>query len=132
MKEIGKDISVQQMKDRQIGFFYLASPYTHPSPTVVDLRVKQTRRVLGWLLSKGLFVISPIVHCHDTARECALRTDWKWWWEYNLSIMMKSEGIILVKLKGWEESKGVAEELKWAYEADVPIYSIDADVPPLS
>lgn len=92
---------------------YLASPYTHTNPTIVEKRYKQTIAAMAYLLGQGKFVYSPIVHCHVIATEHNLQTDYLFWKEYNEHFLDLSNEIIVLCLDGWEESKGIAHEIDY-------------------
>jgi hypothetical protein len=51
---------------------YLACPYTHKDPKVVDMRFETVTKVAGRLLLDGHIVYSPITHCHTIAMETLL------------------------------------------------------------
>ncbi len=104
----------------QSGYWYLASPYSSPDSRVVDRRVDETQRVLGWLLKRRIWAFSPIIHCHDLALAHELPTDAKFWQEYNHQMILRSNGIIVFELDGWITSLGVQEEIEFAKLCGLP------------
>jgi len=94
------------------GFYYLASPYSkypHGLQTAFDDTVRQ----VGFLLRHGIYVYSPIVHQHYVARLCGIDPrDHAIWIPADQPLMDAARGLIVCKLAGWEESKGIAEERK--------------------
>ncbi len=93
------------------GFYYLASPYSHPDPFVRELRYLQTMQVLTELLTKGLCLYSPIVHCHELAKIGALPKDAKFWEKYNFTMLAAAEQLWVLMLQGWEQSVGITAEV---------------------
>jgi hypothetical protein len=101
---------------------YLASPYTHPDPDVVAQRVLETQRnaVALWV-EHNVFVFSPIMHWHHAAVEQDLPTDAESWQGYNEHMMRFCEAVYVLCLDGWENSKGVAAEIRYAQLLHLPI-----------
>lgn len=93
---------------------YLASPYSHPEPAVRQRRYEQTMAAQAYLLRRGEHVYSPIVACHPMALAHDLPTDAEWWAEYNLDMLKRCSDVYVLCLFGWEDSKGVAQEIEWA------------------
>lgn len=92
------------------GYEYLASPYTHPDRKIELARYRAAEAATAWLLQQRIWVYSPIVHCHALAVQFKLPTDSEFWGEYNSVMLSKAEGILLLALDGWEDSKGVSFE----------------------
>ncbi len=100
---------------------YLATPYTHVNPSIVDARVRETMRYAHALLSAGYTVFSPILHCHNMANNHDMPTDAKFWWEYNLAHLQAFKRVIVCEIDGWKMSTGVKMEIQWARDNDVPL-----------
>lgn len=88
--------------------FYLATPYTkYPGGTAKaysDALWAVTR-----LVEHGLDVFSPVVHFHPIS----VRMDDKphsWWMERCKPFLMAADELLVVKMPGWLDSAGVAEE----------------------
>ena len=96
-------------------FYYLGGPYSHPDPLVRLYRAKQLNQAAAALMSKGVLVFSPISHGHpiQAASNGELGTDWEAW--QSLSVLMlnhsKCAGLIVLRLPGWQASKGLNEEI---------------------
>jgi len=100
---------------------YLASPYSHPHPVIMQTRFEQTCRAIGALINQGLMVFSPIVHCHPVADFCKLPTDFDFWESYNYHFLERSEKMIVLKISGWDSSIGVRGEAAKALELGIPV-----------
>lgn len=100
------------------GFWYLASPYSDPSPDVRVYRAACVVIAAGDLAKKELPVYSPIASWHIASGVRDLPTDADWWRKINLPFMQKAKGLIVLTLDGWKDSKGVRMEMEYfaAYE----------------
>jgi hypothetical protein len=94
--------------------WYVASPYSDPSPSIMNHRYRLTMQACANLTAEGYFVISPILHWHETATQFGIPTDCEFWESYNRTLMEVCDGIIILMIDGWKKSKGVAKELAWA------------------
>lgn len=97
-----------------MSFFYLASPYSHPNPAVMEARFLAAEALLAHLLKSKTWVYSPIVHCHTLANRHNMPTDAQFWASYNLAMLHRASGLYVFTLPGWSESKGVEKEMQWA------------------
>lgn len=106
--------------------YYLASPFSND-----DKRIQESNRVwvcrkAGELIEKGIAVVSPIAHNLAVIKETGdMNTGWAHWREHDLAILSKCDKVIVLKLPGWEQSVGVAEEVKKANELDIPVDYIE-------
>ena len=103
------------------GFKYLASPYSDSDPAVMEQRFLMTEQALNFLLRRKIWTYSPIVHCHALALKYNLPKDAAYWRDFDRTMIRASSGLILLKLAGWEISKGMAEEIAYAEELGLPI-----------
>ncbi len=97
---------------------YLASPYSHPNPAVRRKRFEIARAfVMEKQAELGTAIFSPIVYCHQFAEEFGAPTDAMSWSKINIGFMQASSELMVLCLPGWEESKGVTEEIAYFREA---------------
>ena len=104
---------------------YLASPYTHTDPFVMEERYLKAMRVTAILLNGGHFVYSPIVHCHPMAVRHEMPKDHLFWLEYDQHMIELSEVVYVLKMEGWATSKGVQSEIEFAIGLNKLIEYID-------
>lgn len=100
---------------------YLASPYSHEDPAVVEKRVQQTIECVATLLQQNKYVWSPIVHNHELAHRYNLPTDAVFWFIFAMDFIRRADGLYVLTLPGWKESKGVRQELDFATDIRLPI-----------
>jgi len=96
---------------------YLAMPYTgneNQSFHVANL-------VAGLLMRQGHIVFSPISHTHPIAVECNLPKDWDYWKRFDEEFIGFCDEVHVVKLNGFEKSKGVNTEIEITRKLEKPI-----------
>lgn len=107
---------------------YLASPYSHPDPNVREQRFHEACRVSAALLSLGLNVFSPIAHSHPMV-QFGLPTNWEFWAQLDRDFLNRCDLLAVLTMPGWQDSRGVAAEMKLAAELHKQVVSISPDLP---
>ncbi len=92
---------------------YLASPYTHADPDVMQDRFEAVRQVAAGYLLAGRAVYSPIVHGHVIAAAHDLPVSFDFWMQHCLAMLSRAQKLHVLQLDGWRESRGVAAEIAW-------------------
>ncbi len=103
---------------------YLATPYTHKDPTVMEERYYGAMRLTKHLMLKGYHIFSPIVHCHPIAVQYDLPRDFTFWQEYDKSFIKASEKVLIAYMTGWRESKGMRNDFLLAKELGKTICAV--------
>ena len=72
-------------------------------------------------------MFSPIAHSHCVARHLApdLAVDGEFWMRQDIPVLRHAEALAVLKLPGWEQSKGVQWEMRLAHELMLPIWMIE-------
>lgn len=107
--------------DTPSGFVYLASPYAHADPAVMQARYEAAVRVAGSLMREGVAVYSPIAHNHPIAQAVDLPRTWDFWRRMDLPILMTASALYVLCLDGWRESIGVSAEIEFVGRMGKPI-----------
>jgi len=94
---------------------YLACCYTHEDPRVMDDRAEQIMKKAAELIREGYFVFSPITHSHEMAKQYDLPTTFEYWAAANHSMIDWCDTVAVLKLEGWEDSRGVDDEIRYAH-----------------
>lgn len=92
---------------------YLACPYTHPDPSIRQMRFDLANRAAGELMQQGHIVFSPISMSHPIACVCNLPGDWDFWENQDKSFLDWADEMRILCLKGWDESKGIRAEIEY-------------------
>lgn len=100
---------------------YLASPYSHPDPLVREERYLRASWICVQLLQQGRWVYSPIVHCHEMAKTWDLPRDVEFWKQYNLHMLDRASELLILRILGWTESKGIAIEKAYAESHNISV-----------
>ena len=104
------------------GLTYVAAPYTHDDPGMVETRKAAVDIWAAALMNMGVPALSPLSY------ESALK-DWgisimpaEEWYRFDRQLMQTCDRIVIMGLPGWEQSRGVSIEIAHAQENDMPIY----------
>ena len=108
---------------------YLASPYTHADPEVMEHRWHAVCEYGARMMRAGWHIFSPIAHGHALAQYDLLK-DYDYWREYDRKMIAKCNAFFVLQLDGYMESKGVQDELKFAYLIGLPITMVHPDLDP--
>lgn len=100
---------------------YLVSPYSHEQESVRHRRFLQARDYTYYALARGVSLFSPIVYGHQFSREYGAGTAHEDWLTFNCDMMDAAECLWVLKLDGWETSRGVQHEIEYAEHNGKPI-----------
>lgn len=105
--------------------YYLASPYTHSEPLVREMRYLKIMQATSIFFNKNVFVFSPILYSHEMTKLYSMPSDADFWWNFNKAALDKCGHLIVYKMNGWDQSKGVAIEIEYARNKRYPIIYTD-------
>ena len=99
---------------------YLASPYTHENPQVMEERYLAVCLKASQLATEGYFVYSPIAHWHPIAKLYNLPRDWQYWKKMDREAISILDEMRILRLRGWSTSVGLGNEILIAKELHKP------------
>jgi hypothetical protein len=106
---------------------YLGTPYSK-YPAGLEAAFKDAAKLAARLLRLGIRVYSPIAHTHPIAIYGNLDPlDHAIWLPFDEAIMDKASAMVVAKMTGWQESKGIAHEIEAFKKAGKPIYYLDLE-----
>lgn len=106
-------------------FCYVATPYTN-YPYGHAAAAYDAARVTAALMRMGICAVSPIAHSHAVAHVGNLdKVDGEFWQRMDAPLVRAAEACIVVKLPGWDTSKGVTHEIAEFERAGKPIVYLD-------
>lgn len=92
---------------------YIASPYSHADPAIRESRYRAVEHYTAELLRAQSWCYSPIVHCHHLALRFELPFTAAFWSEYNYHVLERCDALHVLKLPGWDDSRGVQAEINY-------------------
>lgn len=101
---------------------YLASPYSHEKEEIMQYRYDVICQLKADYMNKyknEYAFYSPISTFHPIAKQHKLPTDWSFWLAQCVTILSKCDEMWVVRMDGWDKSKGVSEEIKIAKELKI-------------
>ena len=104
---------------------YLASPYTHENPIIMEHRYKYMLQVCAYFANNKICVYSPIVHWHPVAKLHSLPKEFEFWQEFDRQFLDSCDEMLIIPLQGWEDSKGINAEVDYCEEQDIPFRLMD-------
>lgn len=107
------------------GFWYLASPYSHPDPLTREHRALSVNDTSAKLLSLGIHVYSPIWAAHRAAMHFDLPKDHVFWLAFNKAFIDPAVGILVADIDGWRESAGCNQEIEYGLATGKPVFLLD-------
>lgn len=114
-----------------MSYVYLAAPYTHANAAMREMRYHMTNQFAARLMAAGVAVFSPISQSHEIARylDEALLLDHDHWMQMDLPLLQHASALVVLKLAGWEASRGVDAEIRHAREYGIPTVYTKFDAP---
>ena len=95
-------------------------------PGGIDAACEEACACAGALLKMGLPVYSPIAHGHPIALAAKIDPcDPEIWLPVCRPMFEAAFGLMVLSMRGWRESHGMGEELKWAAELRKPRFLVD-------
>ena len=104
---------------------YLASPYSHANPLIRDARFRAACAAAAKLMLAGEAVFSPIAHSHPIEYHFDAPRAFDFWMGQDLPILRHCSVVKVLRLEGWDQSKGVTREIEVAKAALIPVEYID-------
>jgi hypothetical protein len=108
---------------------YVASPYSHPKAEIREENYRKVAYLSADLCSEGKLALSPIVYGHTLVGFKEMRTDWDFWMNFCISLLERCDEMIVYKIEGWENSRGVKEEIEFAQKKGMKITYLEYNLP---
>lgn len=104
---------------------YLASPFSHKDKWVMKLRWAIITAIGAKLISQKHHIFGPITESHSYAEFGVGESGWQFWGEHDRLMISKCDEVLVVKMKGWEDSVGVNAEIQYAIDKGIPLKFIE-------
>lgn len=112
---------------------YIAGPYTaklengEEDHALVAERMRLFSLCVGRLVDLGIKPCSPLQMHMIRAHRPDMPGDWNFWGSYSKVMLKQCHVLIVLKIKGWEESTGVLGEMDFVLENNIPIIFVDLE-----
>ena len=103
---------------------YLAVPYSHPNKLMMNIRFETVTAILANLTRKGMVCFSPITHSHKVSVDYGVDGAWEFWENIDFKFLDACQSIIVVKMEGWDKSRGVLAEIEYAKKTGMGMFEI--------
>lgn len=119
-------MSALTMPDGREPLAYLATPYSKYENGNLELAFRDAARLAAQIMIAGIKVYSPIAHTHPLAVYGDIDPlDHDIWLPFDEAMMTASDVLIVARMKGWDQSKGIAHEIQFFERAGKPIFDLD-------
>ena len=104
---------------------YLATAYSYDP----EEGYREAVKAVAHFMRQRIPVFSPIVHCHQAAKDYGLPMDTKWWLVVDKKYIDACDEVWVWKDWGgyWQDSRGVCAEVDYAKATGKPVRYIDSD-----
>lgn len=110
---------------QSLGLAYLGTPYSK-YPLGISQAFIDAAKLAGLLMRTGVKIYSPIVHTHPLAIYARIDPhDHSIWLPFDEAMMKVCDAMIVAHMDGWEQSYGIAHEVKFFEAAGKPIFDCD-------
>lgn len=117
-------MNLSDLEDKP-GIVFLSTPYTKYWLGLICAATDAARAAAA-LRRRNINVFSPIAHGDTVSRRGGLDpTDADMWMHNDRAILEIASAIVVVKMKGWDKSLGVGQEIAFAVENDRPIIYVE-------
>ena len=104
---------------------YLATPYSHPDPAVKQRRFEIACSEALRLMIEGHVVFSPIAHSHAIETVTNQSNPHEFWMRQDFHILSKCDTLVILLIDGWDQSRGVREEIEYALLWGIPLVYLE-------
>lgn len=107
---------------------YVASPYSASEAGLALARFQAVTKFVLHLIKHGKDpVFSPITYFHPLTEFGALPTDAGFWQDINMQFLRRADELYVLRLPGWDVSKGVTLERRVASILGIPVTHFNPD-----
>jgi len=107
--------------------WYLAHPYTAPTPEGVEKNVFKCTEIAVELFNHGIRYYAPVIMTHPihmlgVEKGVIHGSEWQGWMDFDEAFIQKCDGLILCP--GWEGSRGCCQERQHFLDSDKPVLEL--------
>lgn len=106
---------------------YLACPYSSKDKTVQRFRFNLVSQLACDFITQGIYVFAASTHNTAIEEFGAVESRFEHWKNFNHTMIEHCDQLIVIRIDGWETSKGVSDQIKFAQLKGIPIEYYDPD-----
>ena len=110
---------------KPVELIYLACPFRHTDPNMRKKRCAAVHYVAAQLSAEGRHVFSPLTHNAILIDILQDSLPGEHWMQFDLAILAGCKYLFVLKMEGWELSKGVRREILFAQERGIQVEEIE-------
>ena len=107
-----------------MGFTYLASPFEHKNPDVMEARCESVRLITSSLVAKGDVVFSPIAYTENSE----LPEPPQGWLKFDLAMLQCADLLLIACMPGHQDSAGIKQEIEFAKKHDIKTKTLEPKI----
>lgn len=100
---------------------YLATPYYSPDTIIMNSRFEFCSKYVADRVATGEVIFSPIIYGHTLCQFREMPRDFEFWRDLCFKFLPHCHTIRVLKMEGWELSRGIKAELERAEELGIKI-----------
>lgn len=104
---------------------YIGCPYSDKDPEIMKKRYSQITSITARLVKEGYVVFSPITYGHILCEFEDMPVDFDFWQNLCIKFLQASDLMLVIKLDGWEGSKGLKEEVLYCKANGIKVIEYD-------
>lgn len=108
-----------------VELIYLACPFRHNDHFVQRKRCAAAHYVAANLILEGKYVFSPLTHNELLIDIIQDKVPAERWMKFDLTLLAVCKLLYVLKMDGWEMSKGIAREIEFAKANSIPVQMIE-------
>lgn len=105
---------------------YVAAPYYDVDKEVIQRRMETVYSFIGTRFKEGEHPITPLF-MHEVVLRHDLPGDYLFWEHYCLNILKRCNKMVVLKMDGWDRSRGVAGEIAFCESNNIPYELVDIE-----
>ena len=110
---------------KSVELIYLACPFRHADLRIQRKRCAAVHYAAAQLSLQGQYVFSPLTHNELLIDIIHDAVPGEHWMQFDLAILAHCQRLYVLKMEGWELSKGVAREISFAKEKQIAIAFVE-------
>ena len=111
-----------ELERNREGLTYVASPYWDPDPEVIRARRRQALEATIRLVNQRITAFCPVVYTSELHLAGAHGENW---YDFDLTFLARAERMVVLKIPGWDKSRGILIEIGFAKARGIPVYGMD-------